>query len=126
MTDRNTAELRQHQAKEDAQEAKWQAYEERAKEILADRFFYSDDPMKKVGVWTLIDAMMDSPANGIIDCGEWTSFIYAVANRDQDELGRIIVKSAEHTAKELAESKTFEHELADIVNQLDEDNRYDT
>lgn len=106
---RVTADLRDKEARQDAQEAICTRNEEQAKQVLRDKLFRSKAPLNEPCIDTLLEMFFDAPGDYI---DEWQLFREVSAKKNDESMGALIVFALENC------SGVYINEHPELVDQI--------
>lgn len=114
IPDRVSADLRDHELRQERAQQRYDAHIRSAKEALRRRLFTADNSQCGPNVDTLLDVLFDDLPHAI--GAEWQNFRTALAQEDGAELGRIMRVAAEAAAQRYIDGAEdwLENYIADI------------
>lgn len=119
MTDHVTADLREKEAADDRAESRWEAYEGKARELLADEML----KLKVMGrgIEMTLEMLADDLPAAIGP--DWASFREACSRRDCDDIGNCIARAIDRVIADYIDREDGQARLEELINELDEDAR---
>lgn len=110
---------RDKEAADDRAESKWEAWEEKANEMLADEMLASKVVGR--GIEMTLGLLADDLPAAIGP--DWAHFREACSLRDCDSMGNCIARAIDRVIEEYIDSEDGQTRIGELVNELEEDAR---